>query len=134
MDLPSTESVFDFDFTSDLGKKYEGQFTVRCLLNVRQKHLLELEKTRLLGNYVNPTDELAGMAIILASLRHRIIDAPEWWKQSDGGYNLTDIDVLNVLYEKVLTAEVEWRTKLKEKAKKLQEQTAPTATSPSSTA
>lgn len=122
MDLPSTQTVVDFDFTSDLGKKYDGQFTVLCLLNMRQKHLLELEKTRLLGNYANPTDELAGIAVILANLRHRIVDGPTWWQQSDGGYNLTDIDVLTSLYNKVLGAETEWRNKLKEKTKKLQEQ------------
>lgn len=125
MDLPTNEVVFDFDFTSDLGKKYDGQFTVRCLLNMRQKHLLELEKTRLLGNYSNPTDELAGISIILATLRARIANAPEWWKQSDGGFNITDVDTLSALYDKVLATEVEWRTKLKEKAKKAQEASVP---------
>ena len=123
MDLPSTQTAFDFDFTSDLGKKYDGQFTVHCLLNMRQKHLLELEKTRLLGNHVNPTDELAGIAVILANLRHRIVDGPTWWQQSDGGYNISDIDTLTALYDKVLIAESEWRVKLKEKTKKLQEST-----------
>lgn len=121
MDLPNTQSVFDFDFTSDLGKKFDGQFTVTCLLNMRQKHLLELEKTRLLGNYPNPTDELAGIAVILANLRGRIVNGPTWWEQSDGGYNISDIDVLTALYNKVIAAESEWRTKLKEKTKKLQE-------------
>lgn len=125
MDLPASDSAFDFNFTSDLGKKYDGQFTVRCILNMRQKHLLELEKTRLLGNYSNPTDELAGISIILATLRARIVDAPEWWKQSDGGFNISDIDALSALYDQVLAAEVEWRTKLKEKAKKAQEATVP---------
>lgn len=125
MDLPANEVVFDFSFTSDLGKKYDGQFTVRCLLNMRQKHMMELEKTRLLGNYSNPTDELAGIAIILATLRARIVNAPEWWKQSDGGFNITDIDALSALYDKVLSSEVEWRAKLKEKAMKAQEVVSP---------
>jgi hypothetical protein len=126
MDLPSTETVFDFEFTSDLGRKYDGRFTVRCLLNMKQKHLLELEKTRLLGSYTNPTDELAGIAVILANLRNRIIDGPPWWVQSDGGYEISDIDTLTALYNKVLTAETEWRNKLKEKTKKLPE-TSPTS-------
>ena len=120
MDLPTTQSVFDFDFTSELGKKYDGQFLVHCVLNMRQKHSLELEKTRLLGNYANPTDELAGIAVILSNLRSRIISGPTWWEQSDGGYNLADIDVLTALYNKVIQAETEWRTKLKEKTKKLE--------------
>lgn len=123
MDLPTTQSVFDFDFTSELGKKYDGQFMVHCLLNMRQKHALELEKTRLLGNFASPTDELAGIAIILSNLRGRIITGPTWWEQSDGGYKLEDIDVLTALYNKVMLAETEWRTKLKEKTKKLQEKT-----------
>ena len=121
MDLPANQSTFDFDFTSELGKKFDGRFTVVCLLDVRTKHRLELEKTRLMGNYPNPTDELAGIAVILANLRARIVDGPSWWTQSDGGYNLTDLDALTALYEKVLDAEAEWRTKLKEKTKKLQE-------------
>lgn len=123
MDLPTTQSVFDFEFTSELGKKYDGQFMVHCVLNMRQKHVLELEKTRLLGNYSNPTDELAGIAVILSNLRNRIISGPTWWEQSDGGYKIDDIDVLTALYNKVISAETEWRTKLKEKTKKLQEKT-----------
>jgi len=130
MDLPSKESVFDFDHTGvDTGKRYEGQFKVLCLLDMGQKHRLELEKTRLLGNYANPTDGLAGIAIILANLRVKIVDAPEWWKQSNGGYNVQDEDALVALYDKVLEAEVEWRKQMIEKGKKAQAETA----SPSST-
>jgi hypothetical protein len=124
MDLPNIEAVFDFDFTSELGKKYDGRFTVLCLLDMGQKHRLALEKTRLLGNYANPTDDLAGLAVILSTLRVKIIDAPEWWKQSAGGYNIKDEDALVALYDKVLNAETEWREKLKEKVKQAQEQTA----------
>jgi hypothetical protein len=123
MDLPSTQTTFDFEFVSELGKKYEGRFTVHCLLNMRLRHLLELEKTRLLGNYLNPTDSLGDLAILLANLRNRIIDGPPWWTQSDGGYNISDFDALVELHSKVLNAEVEWRNKLKEKTKKLSETT-----------
>ena len=124
MNLPDKESVFDFDFTSELtGKKYDGRFTVLCRLDMGQKHRLELEKTRLLGNYQNPTDGLAGISMVLANLRVKIIDAPEWWKQSNGGYLIEDEDALVVLYDKVLTAETEWLEKLKQKTKKAQETT-----------
>lgn len=126
MDLPSTQTTFEFDFTSELGKRYDGSFTVLCVLDMKTKHRLELEKTRMLGNSANPTDELAGLAIVLSNLRIRIIDGPNWWKQSDGGYNITEFDTLTSLYEKVLSAEAEWRLALKEKAKKLQEKTVAT--------
>lgn len=117
MDLPSKERTFDFEHVGeDTGKKYEGRFTVLCVLNVGQKHALGLEKTRLLGNYANPTDDLAGLAIILANLRAKIVDAPEWWKQSNGGSILDDESVIVALYRKVQEAEFQWKEDLKKKA------------------
>jgi hypothetical protein len=128
MDLPKIEAVFDFNFTSELAKKYDGRFTVLCILDMGQKHRLELEKTRLLGNYPNPTDGLAGIAIVLANLRIKITDAPEWWRQSNGGFTIQDEDALVALYEKIQTAEAEWRNQLAEMKKKALE----TPNSPSS--
>lgn len=129
MDLPKNEAVFDFDMTgSDTGRRYEGRFTVRCVLNMAQKHALELEKTRLMGNYASPTDGLAGIAVVLANLRVKIVDAPEWWKQSLGGYEIMDEDVLVALYQKIQEAENKWREDLKEKAKKAQETTSQQST------
>ena len=130
MDLPKIEAVFDFDFTSELAKKYDGRFTVLCLLDMGQKHKLELEKTRLLGNYQNPTDTLAGIATVIANLRIKIIDAPEWWRQSNGGFSIKDEDALVALYDKVQAAEVEWRNQLAEMKKKALEATNPPPLNP----
>jgi hypothetical protein len=122
MDLPVKESVFDVDHVGEItGKRYEGSFTVRCVLNMAQKHALELEKTRLLGNHSSPTDGLVGIAVVLANLRAKIVDAPEWWKQSAGGYDILDEDVLVTLYGKIQDAETAWREKLREKVVKQQE-------------
>jgi hypothetical protein len=123
MDLPSKEKTFDFDHIGeDTGKKYEGRFTVLCTLNIGQKHSLALEKTRLLGNYPNPTDDLAGLAIILANLRAKVVDGPEWWKQSIGGTLIDDESVLVDLYNRVQEAEVEWKENLKKKTQNLPDQ------------
>ena len=119
MDLPSKEKTFDFQHTGETtGKEYAGRFTVLCVLNVGQKHALSLEKTRLLGNYQNPTDDLAGLAIILANLRAKVVEAPEWWKQSQGGALIEDEDALVVLYRKIQEAEFEWKEELKKKTQK----------------
>jgi hypothetical protein len=119
MDLPSKEKTFDFEHVGETtGKEYKGRFTVLCVLNVGQKHALSLEKTRLLGNYQNPTDDLAGLAIILANLRAKIVEAPEWWKQSQGGALIEDEDALVVLYRKIQEAEFEWKEELKKKTQK----------------
>lgn len=116
--LPKNESVIDFNYTSETGKKYDGTFTVRCVLNIGQKHALALEKTRLLGNHANPTDDLLGIAVILSNLRIKIIDGPAWWTQSSGGWSIEDEDVLVALYDKVQTAESEWRKAIAETATK----------------
>lgn len=116
MDLPSKEITFDFEHIGeDTGQKYDGRFTVLCSLTVGQKHALALEKTRLLGNYANPTDDLAGLAIILANLRAKIIDGPNWWKQSNGGNNIEDESTLVSLYRNLQEAELKWKENLKKK-------------------
>lgn len=123
MDLPSKERTFEFDYVGlDTGKEYKGRFTVLCLLNVGQKHSRDLEQTRLLGNYVNPTDSLAGLAVILSNLRAKIVDAPEWWKQSQGGALIEDEDTLVTLYRKVQEAESLWREDLKKKTQAIPDQ------------
>lgn len=124
MDLPTKERTFEFECTGEItGKQYDGRFTVLCVLNIGQKHALALEKTRLLGNYTNPTDDLVGYALILSNLRIRIVDGPEWWKQSRGGAMIDDEEPLIKLYQKIQEVEQEWKQGLKEKAEKLQEAT-----------
>lgn len=114
MSLPNKEKTFDFDYEGlETGKKYDGRFTVRCLLSVGQKHTMALEETRLLGNYANPTEDLAGYAMILSNLRAKIIDAPEWYKQSNGGILIDDEDVLVELFRKIKEMELAWKEDLK---------------------
>ena len=114
MDLPKREATFEFEHTGLLtGKKYDGRFTVLCILNMGQRHQLELEKTRLQSDYLNPTDGLTGLALIFSKLRVHIIDAPEWWKQSAGGILIDDEDCLVALYDKILEKEDEWRESLR---------------------
>lgn len=117
MELPKNEAIIDFNETGETtDKNYLGRFTVLCILNMGKKHQLELEKTRLQADFVNPTDGLAGIAIVLANLRTKILDAPEWWKQSNGGADIEDEDVLLKLYDKLREKEVEWKESIKKKA------------------
>jgi hypothetical protein len=136
MDLPLKQQVFDFEYVTELGKKYDGQFTVLCSLNIGQKHALELEKTRLLGNFAEPTPGLEGLAIVLSNLRAKVVDAPNWWMQSSGGATVEDEDALVALYRKLQEVEQKWKNDLLDKAKKAQENqapaTAPAAASPQS--
>ena len=121
MELPKNETTFQFEEIGETtGHKYEGRFTALCVLNIAMKHKLELEKTRLLADFANPTEGLNGIAITLAELRVRIIDAPEWWKQSGGGLDILDEDILVKLYSKLLEKQVEWKDSIKAKAKAME--------------
>jgi hypothetical protein len=131
MDFPNTEKTFYFDHTTELGNRYEGTFTVKCLLSIGEKHRLELEKSRLLGNFQNPTDELFGLSVILANLRAKIVDAPNWWSQSKGGETIKEEEIIAVLFARVQDTEVEWKRDLLEKARQAkanQEQTSQSTT------
>ena len=117
MELPKNEAVFEINTVGDTTfKHYQGQFTVRCILSIGQKHAMELENSRLLGNYANPTGQLKGYATVLSTLRSKIIDAPEWWKQSLGGANINDENVLVDIFDEIEKAETEWRQKVKDLA------------------
>lgn len=116
MNLPAKELVIDFDFISqESEEQYKGSFTILCKLTIGQKHLMELEKNRLLGDMVNPTDELMAMAIVLSSLRAKISDGPSWWKDSLGGAKIEDEDVLYALFKATGEAEQKWKDQLKKK-------------------
>ena len=135
MNLPEKIQVFDFSMEGELtGRKYEGAFTVKCTLNMGERHAFELEKTRLMGNFSNPSDGLAGLSIVIATLRIKIIDGPEFWRQSDGGFKFEDEDVLLALFDKVQEVEFKWRSDLKKKVQAVTPtENAPVATATSAT-
>jgi hypothetical protein len=117
MDLPKNERTFDLNAIGEVTQKeYDGQFTVLCVPSMRDRRDIEIEKGRLAADMSNPTDSLLGLAIILANIRIRILDAPNWWTQSMGGLDIQDENVLVALYEKVMEAEDLWRKDVKEKA------------------
>ena len=107
--------TFNFDKTSELQRQYCGDFTIYCSLNMLQKHQLELEKSKLLGGHVNPSDGLFGLSIILANLRIKIKDGPSWWKESKGGFTIEDEDILVALLNKGDEVEQEWKRNIIQK-------------------
>jgi hypothetical protein len=116
MDLPKKERTFYFKHTGESGFQYEGNFTIRCRLSVAEKYSLELEKSRLLADMANPTNGLLGTSVALSTLRTKILDAPEWWRQGLG-LGMEDEDALVALYDKVEKETEEWRKELKKAAK-----------------
>lgn len=119
MALPDNEHVFEFEEIGETtGKEYRGTFSCVCVLDMLQKQLVGIEKTKLQADFTNPDPELKGIAHILSNLRVRILDAPEWWQQSNGGYSIQDENVIVLLYDNVMEGESKWRTKVQEAAQK----------------
>jgi len=116
MDLPKREKTFYFDYEGESGFRYEGSFTVKCRLTVAEKYASELEKTRLQGDTSNPSAGLSGMAIAISTLRSRVVDGPNWWKQGLG-LGIEDEDALVELYSKVEEIAAEWALDVKKTSK-----------------
>lgn len=119
--LPKNEKNFTIDVVGEsTGHAYQGEFTVICVLSMGQRHQEAIEKTRLMADYANPSNDLYSVATTLAALRTRIKDSPEWWKQSAGGTSILDDEIILTLWEKAMECEKNWRDELKAKAEKAQ--------------
>lgn len=109
MDLPKNEKSFQLDYTGEItGKKYEGTFTVRCVLSAGEKRALEIEKSALSADLSNPTNNLSALSSVVANLRIRVLKSPDWFTQEISTLDLLDEDVLFVLFGKCLDKEEEW--------------------------
>lgn len=124
--LPKNEKTFDVDVVGDTtGVKYQGQFTVLCVLDMEGKHTLELEKTRLMADYANPSRGLFGIATSLATIRAKVVSSPAWWKNTSDGATIKDENVIFDIYDKCIEMEKEWRKELKEASDEAVEESQP---------
>lgn len=114
--LPKNERTFSISVDGDTsGEKFEGQFTAKCVLNMSEKHIKELEKTRLMADYANPSGSLAGIAEILSTLRVKLVKWPDWWANTDFGNKILDENIVITIYDEVQKLEQEWRKEVREK-------------------
>jgi hypothetical protein len=117
MSLPKKEKTFDFRHIGELtGKVYEGQFTTKCILSIGDKRLLEIEKSRLTADLQNPTANLDAVGLVVANLRVRIVEAPDWFKQDILTLDTVDDEVFFEIYGKCLDLQSEWMAEVKKKA------------------
>jgi hypothetical protein len=122
--LPKNEKTFDVEVVGETtGFKYTGQFTVTCILDMAGKHQLELEKTRLMADYANPSRGLFGIATSLATIRTKIVSSPDWWKNADDGASIKDENLIFTLYDKCNEMETQWRKELKDLSTEAVEET-----------
>lgn len=93
---------------------YFGDFEFRKVLTVRQLLAVEHARDRLSAFSETISDEGQIMAGALATLSQSIISAPDWWKASNNGEDLPD---LNLVFE-VLQAAAKVRDDYQEEMNK----------------
>lgn len=118
INLPKNEKTFMFSQVGEItGMKYEGQFVVKCALSLADKRLIEIEKSRLTADLMNPTGNLDAIGRVIANLRVRVISGPEWYNQQVNTLSILDEGIVFDVFSECLKASDEWLKDLKKESK-----------------
>lgn len=117
MNLPSNEYTFSFNDKGERTKtRYEGKFTVRCILTMQEivDVGLKIDELNRGSKTLAPGVGLINRAF--AELDIRVLKAPSWWKDSNNGRDLLDLNIVLGVFEKAMDAETEFSTRLEKAA------------------
>lgn len=110
--LPNMEHVFTIDEKGEeTGKKFSGTFKYKRP-NLRMDSEIDKTKALLNGGLSGLSEDIQDMHKILATLRHTIVEYPEWWEESDFGYELYDLNVVLKIYMETRKFEADYQDKL----------------------
>ncbi len=106
------------------GKQWVGDFKVKTLLSHRDDFMRDMKRREFLGP-INP--QLADAYTLNAAeafgeLSVRIVEAPAFWKESGGGLDLIDNNVVREIYNQAMAAEKAVLDKVKAEAEKSKEE------------
>jgi hypothetical protein len=92
------------------GKMYEGEFSSK-IPNAKDQALIAKHRAMLNGGFDDGLDPgTLNLHYRISYLRYTLTQFPDWWKKSDLGYELYDINVIDEVYGKVLKFETDWMT------------------------
>jgi hypothetical protein len=99
------------------GRSYSGKFTVKTVLTRADRFEADRRRRELLGpNGAEAMPDLQLESFYLGQLAVRIVEAPEWWKDSSNGLNVEDANLIKELSELTFAKEQEAREELKKEA------------------
>lgn len=106
--LPSMEHTFHVSVMGNETKQlYKGDFTYRRpTLGDRAKS--EVMRSRLNGDLATLNLDTQTFHGMIAILRYTLVKCPKWWSESDYGYELHDVNIVEEVYKAVLKFEKEW--------------------------
>ena len=107
--LPSRDSEFKVKVVGSLTKEaYEGEFSCRIPRN-REQAMIAKEIAFLNAGFDSTLDKgIKNLHRMVAYCKHTIQKAPEWFLESDYGYDLYDINVVEEVYHEILKLEEKW--------------------------
>ena len=99
---------FAINETGDVsGREYVGVFQCKSRLSHLDRFKSDQIRRSLLGgvdpNAAGPIAQ--NMASAFAEISVRIVEAPDWWKQSNSGVDLPDYNVVTEIYTKCMKIE-----------------------------
>lgn len=104
---------------SDTDRQYTGVFTIKGRLTQRDYLLEDQIRRDVLGPNAQGAGQSAiGISIAVSYLKVRILKAPKWWTDSDGGLDLEDGNILPEVYYKAAECEQAEKKALAEQAEK----------------
>jgi hypothetical protein len=78
---------------SETRQIFEGTFKYKRP-NIRIRSEIDKTKALLDGGLQNLDQDTQLLHGILSRLKHTLVDSPEWWKKTDYGYELYDLNVI----------------------------------------
>lgn len=120
----ASELTFTIDTKGELtDRQYTGVFTIKSRLTQRDFLLQDQFRRDNLGtNTQDASPGAIGIATAVSHLRVRILKAPKWWTDSDGGLDLEDGNILAEVYYKAVETEAKERNALAEEVNKAQQE------------
>jgi hypothetical protein len=99
------------------GKPFFGSFTVKTVLTRGDRFIADQRRRELLGpNSQDALPDLQLEAFMHGQLMVRVVESPEWWRQSDYGRNIEDANVIVELFNLVREKEDQAKEDLKKSA------------------
>ena len=115
-------AIWDLNLTAPIGGTYQGTFKFRCALTPMQELEADRDYRELLGKnaeFANTRSE--NLAYTLSQLRQRVIQGPPFWNDGTSrfpGGQIKDSEILEVVLEASVQAEIKYREQLRDKHKK----------------
>ena len=110
--LPSMEHSFSLSIKgSNTSQLWEGKFTYKRP-NIGMQSEISKTAAKLNEDLKNLDDDMKFLHRVLATLRHTIIDSPQWWIDSGFGLELYDTNLVFEIYSAAQDFENEWYDKV----------------------